>query len=239
MKYLNFVGSDGPSEPEEQAVMRREIPRWSEEMRARGVYRLGRPLDLPDTAVTVRVREGQTLVTDGPFVEAKEFIAGFNVLDCANLDEVIQVQAKGPVSWFKAIEIRPFANEPRLGEQAFAFGRHEDGATSPYALLAWTGGTAADSSAGLAVMEEVGAWRQDLTARVPHILGGTLAGADTATTLRVRDGKTLLADGPFFQTGEIITDIDVISCADRQQAIQLAATHPLARYHVVEVRPFE
>ena len=60
-----------------------------------------------------------------------------------------------------------------------------------------------------------------------------------ATTLRVRDGKTLLADGPFFNTGEIITGIDVISCADRQQAIEFAATHPLARPYAVEVRPFE
>jgi hypothetical protein len=56
--------------------MQREIPRWSQEMQARGVYLLGRPLDLPETGATVRVRDRETLVTDGPFVEAKEFIAG-------------------------------------------------------------------------------------------------------------------------------------------------------------------
>jgi hypothetical protein len=131
------------------------------------------------------------------------------------------------------------AGEPRLGEKALAFGRGENGAASPYALAVWTGGTPAAPSADPAVMEEVEAWRQDLAGRGLHILGGTLEGADTASTLRVRDGKTLLADGPFFKTGEIITGIDVVSCADRQQAIQLAAAHPLARYHAIEVRPFE
>ena len=239
MKYLDFVGADGLPAPEELAVMQREIPGWIEEMERRGVRLLGRPLDLPETAATVRVRDGETLVTDGPFVEAKEFIAGFDLVECADLEEAIGVAAKGPVSWFMAIEIRPFADGPWLGEGAPAFGRREDGTDSPYALAAWTGGTPAPPPADQAVMRQVKAWRQDLQARGLRVLGGTLEGADTATTLRVRAGKTLLSDGTFIKTGEFITDLDVVSCADREQAIQLAAAHPLARYHAIEVRPFE
>jgi hypothetical protein len=239
MKYLGFVAGDHLPWPEELAVMQREIPGWTEEMEGRGVYLLGRPLDIPETGATVRVRDGETLVTDGPFVEAKEFIAGFNVLDCADLDEVIEVAASGPVARFMTIEIRPFASEPQLGEKALAFGHFEDGAASPYALAMYTGGTPATPPAGQPLMQEVAAWRQALVARGLHVLGGTLEGADAATTLRVRDGKTLLADGPFFRTGEIIAAIDVISCADRQQAIELAATHPAAREYAIEVRPFE
>jgi hypothetical protein len=90
MKYLNFVGGDGLPAREDIAIMQREIPRWGEEMRARGVYHLGRSLDLPETAATVRVRDGETLVTDGPFTEAKEFIAGFDIIDVADLDEARQ-----------------------------------------------------------------------------------------------------------------------------------------------------
>src|SRR2546429_6614783 len=52
-------------------------------MDGRGVRLLGRELDLPETAATVRVRGGETLVTDGPFAETKEFIAGFDILECA------------------------------------------------------------------------------------------------------------------------------------------------------------
>ena len=88
-------------------------------------------------------------------------------------------------------------------------------------------------------MAQVQAWRQDLQARGLHILGAELKGADTATTLRVRDGKTLLSDGTFIKTGEYITGIDVVRCADRHQAIQLAAAHPAARHHAIEIRPFQ
>ena len=239
MKYLLIVASEGLSAPEEVAVMRREIPGWEQEMQRRGVLLLGRPLNLPDTAATVRVRDGQTLVTDGPFMETKEWIAGFDLVECADLDEAIEVAAKGPVSWFKTIEIRPFADGPWLGEGASAFGRWEDGAAIPYLLAAWTGGTPAVPSGDQAVTREVQAWRQDLQARSLHVLGGALEGADTATTLRVRDGRTLLGDGPFTTTGEFITGIDVVSCTDRQQAIELAAAHPAARYHAIEVRSFQ
>jgi hypothetical protein len=239
MKYLLMVGSEGPSAPEEVAVMQREIPGWHEEMKRRGVLLLGRPLNLPDTAATVRVRDGQTLVTDGPFTEAKEHIAGFDLVECADLDEAIEVAAKGPVSWFKMFEIRTFADGPWLGEGASAFGRWEDGAASPYLLAVWTSETPAAPYGDQAVTRKVEAWRQDLQARGLHILGGALDGADTATTLRVRDGKTLLGDGPFTTTGEFVASIDVVSCADRQQAIQLAAAHPAARYHAIEVRSFQ
>ena len=239
MKYLNFVAGDDLPGADELAVMQREIPGWAEELTGRGVRLLGRPLDIPETAVTVRVRDGETLVTDGPFVEAKEFIAGFDVLECADLDEVIATAASGPVARFMTIEIRTFAGQPELGDRASAFGRHEDGTTSPYALIVWTGGTPPVPPVDQRLMREVGAWRQDLVAGGLHILGGTLDGADTATTLRVRDGKTLLGDGPFFKTGEIIAAIDVVGCADRDEAAQLAAAHPAVKSNPVEVRPFE
>jgi len=108
MKYLVFIWADGLPAPEDLAVMQREIPGWAEEMDGRGVRLLGRELDLPETAATVRVRGGETLVTDGPFAETKEFIGGISLLECADLDEAIEVAAKCPVSWFQALEIRPF-----------------------------------------------------------------------------------------------------------------------------------
>jgi len=240
MKYLLIVGSEGLSAPEEVAVMQREGPGWATEMERRGVLLLARPLDLPEqTAATVRMRDGLMLVTDGPFAEAKEYIAGFDLLECADLDEAIEVAAKAPVSWFKMIEIRTFAAGPWLGEGASAFGRWEDGAGHPYLLAEWADGTPAAPSGDQAVTREAEAWRQDLQARGLHILGGVLHGADTATTLRVRDEKTLLRDGPFCTTGEFIAGIDIVSCADHQQAIQLAAAHPAARHHAIEVRSFQ
>jgi hypothetical protein len=230
MNYLMFIWAEGRPAPEDLAVMQREIPGWVEEMGGRGVRLLGRELRLPETAVTVRVRDGETLVTDGPFLETKEFMAGFDLLDCADLDEAIEVAAKTPVSWFQTVELRPFADRVRLSEEASAFGREDDSAGTPYLLMMWVDGEV--------IMPDDEAWRRDVDARGLLVLGDPLQGAETATTVRVRDGETLLGDGPFTGTERFIAGIDVVRCADRRQAIELAAAHPLARRHAIEVRPF-
>ena len=238
MKYLLFIGSEGIPEPEVMTVMQDEVPRWVEEMDGRGVRLLGRELDLPETAVTVRVRDGETLVTDGPFAETKEFVAGFDLLECADMDEAIEAAAKHPCSWFNTVEVRPFVEGLRLSAKASAFGRYEDGADKPYLLIMWVGGTSAGPVDDQAVMAEGDVWRLDVEERGFQVLGNALEGPDTARTVRVRDGKTLVTDGPFTETKEFIAGIDVVSCGDRKQAIQLAAAHPLARHHAIEVRPF-
>ena len=238
MKYVVFIGTDGVPVPEALAVMQRELPAWIEEMNGRGVRLLGRELKLPPTAVTVRVRGGETLVTDGPFAETKEFVAGLDIFECANLDEAIEAAAASPVSRYHPMEIRPFAEGLRLGEAASAFAREDDSAGPPYLLIMWMGGTPAAPLDDDAVMREGEGWRQDLEARGLQVLGNALEGPDTATTIRIRDGQLLITDGPFIETKEFIAGIDVVRCADRQQAIELAAAHPIARYHAIEVRPF-
>jgi hypothetical protein len=238
MKYVGLIWADGLPAPEALAVMQREVPGWVEEMDGRGVRLLGRELELPETAVTVRVREGETLVSDGPFAETKEFIAGFDLLECADLDEAIEVAAKHPSSWFQAIEIRPFMGGLRLGEHASAFAREDDSAGTPYLLTAWMGGTPAAPFDDRVFMGQVEAWRQDLEARGVHVLGNALEGPDAATTVRVRDGETMIGDGPFAEIQEFVAGIDVVSCTDRHQVIEIAASHPIARYHAIEVRPF-
>jgi hypothetical protein len=238
MKYVAFIGTEGPAPAEALSVVQRGLPGWIEEMDRRGVRLLGRELDLPETAATVRVRDGETLVTDGPFVETKEFVAGFDLLECADLDEAIEVMSRSPVARFHPIEIRPLMDGLRLGAQAAAFGRGEDGAASPYLLMTWMGAAPAVPVDDEAVLHEGQAWRRDPEARGLLIVGDALQGPHTATTVRVRDGETLISDGPFIPGEEFIAGIDVVSCADRAQAIQLAAGHPIARYHAIEVRPF-
>ena len=106
MRYLMFVCVDPagePYRPEED-----DGPAWAAEMSRRGVRTLGHRLKGVGEAVTVRRRGGQVLVTDGPFAETKEWIAGFDVLECADLDEAIAVAAAHPMARFGRIEIRPF-----------------------------------------------------------------------------------------------------------------------------------
>jgi hypothetical protein len=89
-----------------------------------------------------------------------------------------------------------------------------------------------------AVLDEADAWRQELDDRGTYVFGGALGGLETATTLRVRDGETRLTDGSFLGIEEYIGSIDVVCCGDRQRAIDLAASHPFARYYAVEALPF-
>jgi len=80
---------------------------WSEEMLERGVIRGGGGLRPPNEATTVRVRDAQVLLTDGPFADTKEQIGGFCLIDCKDLDEAIEIAAKHPAAGYGTIEIRP------------------------------------------------------------------------------------------------------------------------------------
>ena len=82
---------------------------WLEEMLSRGVTLHGDRLRGVDDATTVQVRDREVLISDGPFAETKEQIAGYDVIDCANLDEAIEVASKHPTAWHGTIEVRPIA----------------------------------------------------------------------------------------------------------------------------------
>jgi hypothetical protein len=238
MKYVAFVGTGGPQPEEALAAMNRDFPAYLEEMDRRGVRLFGRELDFPETAVTVRVRDGETLVTDGPFAETKEYVAGLDLLECADLGEAIDVEAKSPAARFCPFEVRPVGDGLLLGAGASTFGRDDDSAGIPYLLMAWAGQTSASPLDELAVMGECEAWRRELQSRGVLVLGTVLGDRETARTIRLRDGEMQLSDGPFIDIEELIAGVDVIICADREQAIELAAAHPIARYHAIEVRPF-
>ena len=111
-RYMMLVCTDPAVDPQEFAHMEPVDP-WVAEMDARGIRLFGSELEPPSAARTVRVREKRAIVTDGPFAETKEQIAGFDVLECADLDEAIEAAAKHPMSRFGILELRPFR---RLGE---------------------------------------------------------------------------------------------------------------------------
>ena len=80
---------------------------FAQEALQRGILRGGAPLQPTSTARTVQVRKGKTLVTDGPFAETKEQLAGTYILDCKSMDEAIELAAKIPDARYGSIEIRP------------------------------------------------------------------------------------------------------------------------------------
>jgi len=83
---------------------------WTEDMQERGLLRATGGLRPPTEARTVRVRRRKLLLSDGPFAETKEQIAGFCIIECADLDEAVQAAARHPAASYGTIEIRPFSS---------------------------------------------------------------------------------------------------------------------------------
>jgi hypothetical protein len=108
MKYLMFVVADPDAKSEAPDPEVDDVEDWVDRNDASGARVMGERLRPPADATTVRRRGGKLLVTDGPFAETHEWIAGFDILECADLDEAIAVAAKHPMSAEGTLELRPF-----------------------------------------------------------------------------------------------------------------------------------
>jgi hypothetical protein len=111
MRYAMLICADenwvaGLDERDVQAVLAR-YGDFMTEMNDRGVLQGGERLRPTSDATTVRVRDGETLTTDGPFAETKEQVGGFFLVDCKDLDEAIEIAAKIPAAVNGSIEVRP------------------------------------------------------------------------------------------------------------------------------------
>ena len=111
MQYLLMIYTNEQQEaqrtPEENEAVMGEYYAFTNDVRQAGVMVAGEALHPTTTATTVRVRNGQTTSTDGPFAETKEQLGGYYLLDCENLDEAIKWAAKIPGAKHGCIEIRP------------------------------------------------------------------------------------------------------------------------------------
>lgn len=106
MKYLLLICSEEQgfdATPEEM-----DATPWAEEMDRRGIRLTGSRTRDAEDATTVRVRDGARLLTDGPYAETKEQMCGFDIIECADLDEAIEVASRHPVAHHGMIEVRPF-----------------------------------------------------------------------------------------------------------------------------------
>ena len=108
MKYLMLVADDPEADPNETGEGTLDIDTWVSTNQAAGRWMTGNRLRPAEDATTVRRRGGKVLVTDGPFAESHEFIVGFDILDCADLDEAIAMVAQHPNAAHGRIELRPF-----------------------------------------------------------------------------------------------------------------------------------
>lgn len=121
MRYLLLIYSPEPTEQPSEEAVAAEMAAYNTFTRTiseRGAMRGGEALHPTSSATTVRVRDGQTLTTDGPFAETKEALGGYYVVDARDLDEAIEYAAMIPGATHGSVEIRPI----------FEFGEGEAGA---------------------------------------------------------------------------------------------------------------
>jgi hypothetical protein len=99
---------------EAMAVLRDSGP-YNDELRASGHLVMDQALKLPDQAMTVRVRDGKMSAVDGPFMETKEVLGGFVLIEARDLNEAVQIAAGIPLAKLGSIEVRPIVDfsEPR------------------------------------------------------------------------------------------------------------------------------
>src|SRR5215475_4608984 len=88
------------------------IDAFNEELRAEGHWVFAGGLGAPDTATVVDGRGGEAMFTDGPFLESKEYVAGFWIIEAPDLDVALKLAAEGSKSCNRKVEVRPFLVDP-------------------------------------------------------------------------------------------------------------------------------
>ncbi|ADB33323.1 YCII-related protein [Kribbella flavida DSM 17836] len=106
MKYMLLIRPDRDFDGPVPAEMIAATEAWVEEMTARGVRLHGDALRPASEATGVSRRDGRVVTTDGPFAEAKEQMGGYDLIECRDLDEAIEIAAKHPVAEIGMVEIR-------------------------------------------------------------------------------------------------------------------------------------
>ena len=113
MRYLLMIAleeSASTRAPEEDGQeMQPEYAAFMKDIAEQGVLLGGERLRLTSDATTVRVRNGETLTTDGPFAETKEWMSGYYIVDFDNLDQALACAAMVPSAKFGSVEVRPVA----------------------------------------------------------------------------------------------------------------------------------
>src|SRR5512134_574113 len=112
MKYMLLIYLDEQAMSEsERDKCYTESTRLAHDLHSSGRYLAASPLHPVSTATSIRVREGKTLVTDGPFAETREQLGGFFLLECKDLDEALRWAEKIPHAKYGSVEVRPLWSE--------------------------------------------------------------------------------------------------------------------------------
>ena len=231
MRYMLIYASDPDLAHEWNDEAHAANLAWVEETIRTRVNLQGARLRPTADATTVKIRDGELIITDGPYAETKEQIAGYDLLECDSLDEAVRLAAENPHSRAGVVEVRA------LPDRAPAVPLPKpDAGKSRYMMLVCT--DPAVDPREFDHTEPVDPWVAEMDGRGARLYGSELAPPDQARAVRVRNKRAIVTDGPFAETKEQVAGFDVLECADLDEAIAIARRHPMARLGLLEVRPF-
>ena len=237
MKYMLLIYSDEKVwSKEEWTACTIKSTEVCHELAAKGQFHSASPLHPVETAQTVRVRDNTPLITAGPFAETTEQLGGYFLIDVPNLDQAIAIAARLPGAAKGTVEIRPVAEV-----QGLPADRTQDAKrfNHKFMFLCYDDAEhwrAAGEVVYKAALDEAIELTHELDSRQQYLLASPLQPVELATSVRVRDEKRLITDGPFAETSEVLGGFYLIQADTLNDAVAIAAKHSGARVGSVEVR---
>jgi hypothetical protein len=225
--FALLLGPEGarPADPEQQAAEMAAYQAFHAS--AASAIRAGDALLPAATGARITGGPDNPSITDGPFAEGAEVAGGYYVFEAENLDDALALARDIPAAKYGAIEVWPavFWNQPE---------KPLDGNHWLALLLEPAENAVAPDSpkfeAGLAAHGEFNA------AAGHHVKGGAaLHPPSTATTVRVRDGKTTFTDGPYVEGAEVANGFYILSATDRDEAVKIASMIPATGVQVQQL----
>jgi hypothetical protein len=240
MKYMLLVySSESAWTREEWTACTVVSTHVCHELQSAGQFIAAAPLQPVASATSVRVRQGGTLITAGPFAETTEQLGGFFLIDVPDLDAAIAIAARLPAARKGTVEVRPVFHLDGLPADQFAKGPAQGTPSPRYMMLCYDDAQAWDQlgpAALRAAQAEAVGLARELDAQGRYISASPLHPVTTATSVRIRQDRLLVSDGPFAETREFLGGYYLIRARDLNDALAAAARHPGAPVGTVEVR---
>jgi len=237
-QYLVAIHLPDDFDPSAQdKAMERDIDVLNEEMEAKRVRLFAGGLRPAREARSLQSQpDGKVLMTDGPFLETKEHVGGFWILEVADMDEALAWARKAVVACRAPVEVRalfPSDLTALLARKAL-----KEGMTQ-YLAAGHLPENFDPSSVSEAMMHDMGALNEEMEAKGVTIFAGGLHPATDAKSLRAQPGgKVLITDGPYLETKEHVGGLSILLAADMDEALTWARKGAVAGRASCEVRAF-
>jgi hypothetical protein len=218
-------------------AMEHDIDVLNEEMEAQGVRLFAGGLRPASDAKSLRAQpDGKLLITDGPYLETKEHVGGFWILEAADMDEALAWARKAVVACRAPVEVRAFF---RSDAAVLLARRPLKGGMTQYLAAIHLPDDFDPSSVDEATVRDIDALNEEMDATGMRIFAGGLLPASDAKSLRAQpDGKVLVTDGPYLETKEHVGGLSILEAADLDEVLAWARKGAVACRASGEVRPF-